>query len=74
MSSNGNISRVTGHLYEELTGHRWLPRTKASDAKQTTLAGQTALVLANQSWIQFDIYSNHWKEKPTAVKQICNGL
>ena len=32
-SSNGNIFRVTGHLRGEFTGHRWIPRTKASDAK-----------------------------------------
>ena len=31
-SSNGNIFRVTGHLYGEFTGPRWIPRTKASDA------------------------------------------
>ena len=31
-SSNGNIFRVTGHLCWEFTGHRWIPRTKASDA------------------------------------------
>ena len=31
-SSNGNIIRVTGHLCGEFTGHRWIPRTKASDA------------------------------------------
>ena len=31
-SSNGNIFRVTGHLCEEFTGHRWIPRAKASDA------------------------------------------
>ena len=30
-SSNGNIFRVTGHLCGEFTGHRWIPRTKASD-------------------------------------------
>ena len=30
-SSNGNIVRVTGHLCGEFTGHRWIPRTKASD-------------------------------------------
>ena len=28
-SSNGNISRVTGHLCGEFTGPRWIPRTKA---------------------------------------------
>ena len=32
-SSNGNIFRVTGHLCWEFTGHRWIPRTKASDAE-----------------------------------------
>ena len=32
-SSNGNISRVAGHLWWEFTGHRWIPRTKASDAE-----------------------------------------
>ena len=33
MSSNGNIFRVTGHLCGEFTGHRWISRTKASDAE-----------------------------------------
>ena len=32
-SSNGNILRVTGPLCGEFTGHRWIPRTKASDAE-----------------------------------------
>ena len=32
-SSNGNIFRVTGPLCVEFTGHRWIPRTKASDAE-----------------------------------------
>ena len=32
-SSNGNIFRVTGHLCGEFTSHRWIPRTKASDAE-----------------------------------------
>ena len=31
-SSNGNIFRVTGPLYGEFTGPRWIPLTKASDA------------------------------------------
>ena len=29
-SSNGNILRVTGHLWGESTGHRWIPLTTAS--------------------------------------------
>ena len=32
-SSNGNIFRVTGPLCGEFTGHRWIPRTKASNAE-----------------------------------------
>ena len=32
-SSNGNRFRVTGLLCGEFTGHRWIPRTKASDAE-----------------------------------------
>ena len=32
-SSNINIFRVTAHLCGELTGHRWIPLTKASDTE-----------------------------------------
>ena len=32
-SSSCKIFRVTGHLCGEFTGHRWIPRTKASDAE-----------------------------------------
>ena len=32
-SWNGNIFRVTGPLCREFTGHRWIPRAKASDAE-----------------------------------------
>ena len=32
-SSNGNIFSVTGHLCGEFSGLRWIPCTKASDAK-----------------------------------------
>ena len=32
-SSNRNIFRVTGPLCGEFTGHRWIPRTTASDAE-----------------------------------------
>ena len=32
-SSNGNIFRVTGLLCGEFTGHRWITRTKASQAE-----------------------------------------
>ena len=33
VSSNGSIFRVTVHLCGEFTGHRWIPRTKASEAE-----------------------------------------
>ena len=33
-SSNGNIFRVTGPLWGESTGHRWIPLTKASNAER----------------------------------------
>ena len=33
MSSNGNIFHVTGPLWGESTGHRWIPLTKASDVE-----------------------------------------
>ena len=32
-SSNGNIFRITVRLCGELIGHRWIPRTKGSDAE-----------------------------------------
>ena len=32
-SSNRNIFRVTGLLWGEFTGHRWIPLTKASDVE-----------------------------------------
>ena len=32
-SSNGDISRVTGLWCGEITGHQWIPLTKAIDAE-----------------------------------------
>ena len=32
-SSNGNIFRVTGPLWEDFAGHRWIPLIKASGAE-----------------------------------------
>ena len=32
-SSNGNFFRVTGPLWGEFTGHRWIPLTKASNTE-----------------------------------------
>ena len=30
---DGNIFRITGPLWGEFTGHRWIPLTKAIDAE-----------------------------------------
>ena len=46
-SSNGNIFRVTSPLCREFTGHRWIPRTKASDALMFSL-----ICLNKQLWKQ----------------------
>ena len=47
-SSNGNIFRVTGPLCGEITGPRWIPRTKASDT---------------ELWCFFDLCLNKWLNK-----------
>ena len=31
--SNGNVFHITGNLWGESTGHRWLPLTKSSNAE-----------------------------------------
>ena len=50
-SSNGNIFRVTDHLCGEFTVHRWIPRTKASDAElMFSLIGALNKRLSKQSW------------------------
>ena len=36
-SSNGNIFRVNGTLWEESTDDRWIPLTKANDAAEQTV-------------------------------------
>ena len=40
-SSKGNIFRVTDPLCREFTGHRWIPRTKASDAELSLICAWT---------------------------------
>ena len=47
MSSNGNIFRITGPLWGESTGHRWIPLTKASDVKIFSLICAGVNVWAN---------------------------
>ena len=51
MSSNGNIFRVTGHFCGEFTGHRWILRTKTSDAEiWCFLWSSMNKWLSKQSW------------------------
>ena len=50
-SSKGNTFCVTGHLCREFTGPRWIPRTKASDAKLWCfLSSAPEWKLSKQSW------------------------
>ena len=51
-SSNWNIFRVTDPLCGEFTGHRWIPRTKASDAELWRFLSNLCLNkrLSKQSW------------------------
>ena len=53
-SSNRYIFRVTGHLCAEFTSHRWIPRTKASDAEHWCFLWSTPICLnkrlSKHSW------------------------
>ena len=46
ISSNGNIFRVTGTLWGEPTGHRWIPLPYAGDA---------------ELWLMFSLISLQWR-------------
>ena len=64
-SSNGNIFRVTGHLCGEFTGHRWIPRTKASDVELWWFLW-SAPWFSRQSWCW-------WFETPSrSIWRHCN--
>ena len=64
-SSNGNISRITGPLCGEFTGHRWFPGKKASDAE---LWCSLYKWLSKQSW-------GWWIETPSrSLWRHCNIL
>ena len=60
-SPNGKIFRVIGHLCGEFTGHRWIPRTKASDAELWSfLWSAPNKRLSKQSWgWWFETLSRH---------------
>ena len=48
-SSNGNIFCVTGPLWGESTGHRWIPLTKASDMELSCFLWSASEQKADQS-------------------------
>ena len=66
-SSNGNIFRVTGPLWGEFTGDRWIPLTKASDAELWCFLDlRLNKRLNKQSW-------GWWFETPTcSLWRHCN--
>ena len=68
-SSNGNIFRVTGLLCGEFTGHRWIPRTKASARSFDVFFGlRLNKQLSKQSW-------GWWFETPScSLWRKCNGM
>ena len=49
-SWNGNIFRVTGPLYGEFTGHRWIPLTNASDAELWCFCLKKQLSKQSSGW------------------------
>ena len=60
-SSNGNFFRATSHLCRESTGHRWIPRPKASDAGLWNfLWSAPEWRLSKQSW-------GWWFETPSRL-------
>ena len=67
-SSNGNIFRVTGLLCGEFTGHRWIPRTKVSDADRWCFLWSTsAPTVEHKQW------RRRWFETPSrSLWRHCN--
>ena len=68
-SSNGKILRVTGPLFVELTGHRWILLTKTSDAELWSfLWSAPEERLSKESW-------GWWLETPScSLWRHCNVL
>ena len=68
-SSNGNIFRVTGPLCGEFTGHRWILRTKASDAELYFFFNCALNKRLSKQWWGW------WFETPShPLWRHCNGL
>ena len=68
-SSNGNIFRVTGLLCGEFTGHRWIPRTKSSDAELWCFLWSVPEPQLSKQW------RRRWLETPSRSLWLhCNVL
>ena len=75
-SSNGNIFRITGPLYGEFTGHRWIPVTKASDAELWCLLLRLNNGLSKQSrcwWFKTPSCSL-WHYCNDRIKELCTSM
>ena len=67
-SSDGSFFRVTGHLCVEFIGHRWIPRTKASDVELWFFYLRLNKRLSKQWW-------GWWSETPSRpLWRHCNVL
>ena len=67
-SSNGNIFCITGPLCVEFTSHRWISRTKASDAELWCILWSANKRLNKQSW-------GWWFEMPShSLWRHCNAF
>ena len=83
-SSNGNIFRVTGPLWGEFTGHRWIPLTKASYAelwcffylrlnKQLSKPSRHRLfeMQSRSLWRHCNDYGRSWKQSQCNMPRSC---
>ena len=67
-SSNGNIFSVAGHLCGEFTGHRWIPRTKASDEELWCF-----LWSAHSKWLSKQWRGWWFETSSPSLWRHCNG-
>ena len=71
-SSNGNIFRVTGPLWGESTGDRWIPLTKASNAELWCLRWSVPDQTVEQT-IDMPMIWDAITLIMTSLKMVCDG-
>ena len=71
-SWNGNIFRVTGPLWGESTGHRWIPHTKASDAELWCFRWSTPQLTVEQTMETPGDLRRHWAHYDV-IKMLCDN-